>query len=72
MRVGEEIVDRKSQTDTEIPCSGLSSLPDLWTTTGVLTEIPNVPHLFSSAGVARRNSWSNQGKLVTFSLSKEV
>ena len=72
MSVGEEILDRKSQTDTEIPGSGLSSLPDLWTTTGVLTEIPNVPHLFSSAGVARRNSWRNQSKLVAFSLSKEV
>ena len=72
MRVGEEIVDRKSQTDTEVPGAGLPSLSDLWATAGVFTKIPNVPHLFSSAGVARRNSWSNQGKLVTFSLSKEV
>jgi hypothetical protein len=66
MRVGEEIIDRKSQTGTEIPRSGLSPLPNLWATAGILAKVPNVPYLLSFTGITRRNPWSDQGKLVTF------
>ena len=71
IQVGEEILDCESEPGTEIPRAGLSSLSDLRATTGILAEIPNVPHLFSSAGIAWRSSWSDQGQLVNFQLQEE-
>ena len=58
-RVGQEILDCESEPGTKISCARLSSLSDLWATTRILAEIPDVPYLLSSTGIAWRSSWGD-------------
>lgn len=65
VRSGDIRLDSKGKPQTEVLEPEGESLPDVWPLPCLHAEVPDVPNLFPRPGLEWRDSWRQEGELVS-------